>query len=237
MALILNIDTATDLASICLSHNTQIIAYTENDDYKNHAAFIQPAIKKMFEDVSQINKYFATISLNNLDAIAVTIGPGSYTGLRVGLASAKGLCFALNKPLITLNTLLVMADAAKQTATDVANNTLFCPMIDARRMEVFTAVYNNKLGLVEQPTAVILTANSFGKLLQEQPIIYSGNGASKFKQICNHLNAMFSLAQHNAKNMVEFSLSKFNNKCFDDVAYSSPFYGKEFYSTAQKTDV
>ena len=229
--MILHIDTATEFASICLSQNNTVIAFEENTEQKNHASFLQPAIQKMMLDIS--------CTLCDVDAVSVTNGPGSYTGLRVGLASAKGLCFALNKPLITLNTLEVMANAIVEEKIDskfkIQNSKLlFAPMIDARRMEVFTAIYNFDLKEVLPMNALILNENSFEEELQKGKIIFSGSGANKFKEICKSENATFSTVQHSAKNMVDLATKKFTKNDFANLACTSPNYGKEFFTTAKK---
>ena len=234
--MILHIDTATEFASICLSQNNTVVAFEENTEQKNHASFLQPAIQKMMLDVSH--------TLCDVDAISVTNGPGSYTGLRVGLASAKGLCFALNKPLITLNTLEVMANAIVSQfgirnlefgiGEEEENRTLLCPMIDARRMEVFAAIYNFDLKEVLPMNALILNENSFEQELKNNKIIFSGSGANKFKEICKSENATFSTVQHSAKNMVDLATKKFTKNDFSNLAYTSPNYGKEFFTTAKK---
>ncbi len=248
MPLILNIDTATEFASICLSKGNEVLCFKENKEQKNHASFLQPAIQQMMVE--------AGYTIQNIDAIAVTNGPGSYTGLRVGLASAKGLCFALNKPLITLNTLQVISSSItnyelpitnlKTTANEnietnihrksyIVNSTLLCPMIDARRMEVFTALYDSSLNEILPTQAMILTEHSFENELKENIIIFCGNGSAKFQSIMNNNNnAQFSTVQYSAKDMVQLSLDKFNKKDFANLAYSSPFYGKEFYTTTPK---
>lgn len=226
MSLILNIDTATEFASICLSKDNGVLCYTENKEQKNHASFLQPAIQQMMDEVGY--------ALQNIDAIAVTIGPGSYTGLRVGLASAKGLCFALNKPLIALNTLQVIANSVINNDEPAENHKLICPMIDARRMEVFTALHNYQLNEVLPTQALILDENSFAVELNESKIIFCGNGSAKFQNILKNDNASFSSVQYSAKNMVSLSYKKFMEKDFADLAYSSPFYGKEFYTTTPK---
>ncbi len=224
MAIILHIDTATEFASICLSDGLNILGFEAHQEQKNHASFLQPAIKKMMQE--------AKVDLKNIDAISVTNGPGSYTGLRVGLASAKGLCFALQMPLITLNTLEVMATAAIEENNN--SDFLYCPMIDARRMEVFTALYTNELTLIKDIQPLILEEKSFSDYLKTEKIIFSGSGAVKFKSIEDSENAVFSEVQHSAKNMLSLALNKFNKKEFADVAYASPNYGKEFYTTAKK---
>ena len=167
MALILNIDTAVDVASICLAKDGKILSIAKNESQKDHASWLHIAIKEIFEKNN--------LELGSVDAIAVTGGPGSYTGLRIGMATAKGICFALNKPLISLNTLLVMANAAKEESAD-----LLCPMIDARRMEVFTAIYTKELEIVKDPAAITLNENSFAEYLSSNSICFFGNGSNKF---------------------------------------------------------
>jgi len=235
--LILNIDTATEYASVCICENGKMLGIEKSFEQKDHASFIQPAIKKLFEDIHQ--------KVSAIDAIAVTGGPGSYTGLRVGLATAKGLCYALNKPLIVLNTLEVMGQAAinefsKQHKSNLQSSTtnykpqttnfLFCPMIDARRMEVFTAIYNEKLQTIATPAAVILEENTFSEYLDKGPIIFSGNGSRKFEKIMHHSNAIFSDVQHSAANMITLGEQYFSHNQFADIAYSEPFYLKEFFT-------
>ncbi len=224
MAIILHIDTATEFASVCLSDNLKILVFECNQEQKNHASFLQPAIKKMMLD--------ANIDLKNIDAISVSNGPGSYTGLRVGLASAKGLCFTLNKPLITLHTLEVMAVASIEENNH--SNFLYCPMIDARRMEVFTALFTSELVLVKETCSIILSEKSFADYLKNQQIIFSGSGAEKAESIIHSNHATFSRIQHSAKSMISLAYKKFLLKDFNDVVYTIPNYGKEFYTIAAK---
>ncbi len=175
MALLLNIDTATENASICLSKDGNALRTMVNNQQRDHAAWIQPAIEQLLKEMQN--------TVKDLQGIAVTAGPGSYTGLRVGLATAKGLCFALNIPLITENTLRVMAYAATQQSfpngdvysikAGLKNPTILCPMIDARRMEVFTALYDLQLNIVEKPAALILEPDSFNKELENNSILFS----------------------------------------------------------------
>src|SRR6187431_3411411 len=159
MALILNIDTAVDVASICLAKDGNVLTIAMNESQKDHASWLHIAIKEIFEKNN--------LALGSVDAIAVTGGPGSYTGLRIGMATAKGICYALNKPLISLNTLLMMAHAAKQENAD-----LFCPMIDARRMEVFTAIYTKELEIVKDPVAITLNEKSFAEYFSNDSICF-----------------------------------------------------------------
>lgn len=232
MPLILNIDTAVETASVCLANNGTMIAFEQSVEQKNHASFLQPAIQKVLLESS--------ININELDAIAVTNGPGSYTGLRVGLASAKGICYALNKPLITLNTLEVMAWASIENVQQHTSSIeadlpqLFCPMIDARRMEVFTATYNEALECVSPTTPLILNEQSFENELNKNIMIFSGNGSHKLKNILKNTNAIFVNELHSSASMISIALNKFNSKSFTSLAYSEPYYGKEFYSPASK---
>lgn len=227
MALILNIDTATEHASVCLSREGELLAIESNPHQKNHAAFVQPAIQKLLK--------VANLKLQQIDAVAVSNGPGSYTGLRVGLSTAKGICFALDKPLIIINTLEVIATAAIQKFTkEKIESTLFCPMVDARRMEVFTAVYDADLKEVVVPTAMILNENSFEDLLQQHTIVFSGSGSEKFKNVIKDPIAKFLNIQHDARHMQTIAENMYLLKSFADKAYSEPYYLKEFFTPASK---
>ena len=229
MSLILHIDTATEFASVCLTENDSILDFVSNNTEKNHGSFLHIAIKKLFSDLN--------IPISNLDAIAVTNGPGSYTGLRVGLASAKGLCYALNLKLITLDTLEVMAKASIDEylmKKELNEDILFCPMIDARRMEVFTALYTQELVPVIKAKAKILDETSFADYLKSQTICFSGSGNPKFKELGSHKNAIFSNVQYSSKNMVELAQIKFNQQNFADLDYTKPNYGKDFFTTMKK---
>lgn len=217
MALILHIDTAVDAASICLAKDGKALSFAKNEKQKDHASWLHLAIKEIFEQNN--------LEIASIDAVAVTEGPGSYTGLRIGMATAKGICYALNKPLITLNTLLVMANAAKDIDVD-----LLCPMIDARRMEVFTAIYSKRLQIVKEPAATIIDENSFNEELSNKTIAFFGNGSGKFQKIKNHSNAIFKEINFDASTMISLAEEKYTNKQFADLAYAEPLYLKEFYT-------
>ena len=227
MALILNIDTAVDVASICLAKDGEFLSITKNESQKDHASWLHTAIKEIFEKNS--------LELRSVDAIAVTGGPGSYTGLRIGMATAKGICYALNKPLISLNTLLVMANAAKDIHKDSfgENADLLCPMIDARRMEVFIAIYTKELQIVKEPAAITLNENSFDEYLSNNSICFFGNGSNKFSTIKKHEKAIFDEIKADASSMISLSEKKFAEKEFADLAYAEPLYLKEFYTPAR----
>lgn len=199
----------------------EILSLETSSDQKNHASFIQPAIKKAMDE--------ASVSFNQLDAIAVSAGPGSYTGLRVGLSTAKGLCYATGKQLIMVNTLEVMAVACIK-ATKSAENFLYCPMIDARRMEVFTAIYNIALTNIIAPSSVILEENSFWEVLANNIVIFFGDGSFKFSNIASHQNALFSDVKHNASDLAAVASKYLEEGRVANLAYSEPFYLKEFFS-------
>ncbi|MGI8951218.1 MAG: tRNA (adenosine(37)-N6)-threonylcarbamoyltransferase complex dimerization subunit type 1 TsaB [Chitinophagaceae bacterium] len=223
MAFILHIDSATENASVCISENEKLLALEESKIQKDHSSFLQPAIKKLLITTNH--------QPSEIDAIAVTAGPGSYTGLRVGLSSAKALCYALNKPLILLNTLEVMAQSQIENGEWKMEDILFCPMIDARRMEVFTAIYNKNLQPVLLPLAMILNENSFANLLDKNTIIFFGSGHQKLKNILHNSNAIFSNCKYNACNLIHLAYNAFIQHQFADLAYSEPFYLKEFFSS------
>ncbi|HVG16805.1 MAG TPA: tRNA (adenosine(37)-N6)-threonylcarbamoyltransferase complex dimerization subunit type 1 TsaB [Chitinophagaceae bacterium] len=222
MSWILNIDTAVQKASICLANDNVVVAFAENDSQKDHASWLHLAILHLVKQQG--------LSVKNIDAIAISAGPGSYTGLRVGMATAKGLCYTMDKPLIFISTLQMMASAAINEDVD-----LLCPMIDARRMEVFTAVYDKALNEHIAPHNCILSDNCFDDLLNQR-IAFLGNGSVKFKSLVSNPNAVFTDIEASAKEMTLLSYKKFTGKAFEDVAYSEPFYGKEFYSTAHLTN-
>ena len=223
MALILNIDTATDIASVCISENGYSLAYRENNQQKEHASFVHAAINTILIEAGK--------SLQQIDAFAVTSGPGSYTGLRVGLATAKGFCFALNKPLIIVNTLNVMAQAAIIAKPSALNNLLYCPMIDARRMEVYTAVFTGDLKSVLQPSAIILEPSTFDFWLKDSSVVFFGSGSAKLKDLLRNDKAIFADIEFNAKNLARLAEKSFSQEEFSDVAYAEPNYIKSFFTT------
>ncbi len=221
MALLLCIDTALETATVGLCNKEGIIDFLTHSEPKNHAGFVQPAIQSVLHN--------SQISFNEVDAVAVVNGPGSYTGLRVGLASAKGICYAGQKPLILLNTLEVMAKAAiEQQPYAFA---LYCPMIDARRNEVFTAVYNVSLQSILPPQALIVEPNSFSNLLSQNKMYFFGSGHNKCEKImglqqkAKFINSFYSLIHINCIAQLLYA-----RKQFDNVAYAEPYYAKEFYS-------
>ncbi len=220
MSTIINIDTASSKAFICIAKDGICLNNISNENQKDHAAFLHGAILEALKVLS--------ISINELDAVAVNEGPGSYTGLRVGMASAKGLCFALNKPLITVNALELLATAV---AGENGNHSdeLICPMIDARRMEVFTALYAANLEELEAPHALILNESSFDHYLDIQPVNFCGDGAQKFLKIISHSNANFLNPGSLQSAISQMSYQSYMQHDFTDLAYSEPCYLKDFH--------
>lgn len=221
MSLILHIDTAVQSASICLSDGETILDTDFNPSEKESATWLHPAIQNLLQ-----RNHLSPISLR---AVAISAGPGSYTGLRVGMSAAKGLCYALSLPLISINTLQLMAAAVKDPATD-----LLCPMIDARRMEVFTALYTSSLEEVLPATNLILEEGCFQDWLQQNTITFFGNGSKKAEDIIKHFHASFVSVTPSAKDMVRLVHKKYDASQFDDLAYSEPYYGKDFHSSVAK---
>ncbi len=223
MSIILNIDTSTSQASVSLSENGSLLFLLQNPGQNEHAAFLQPAIEKILKD--------AQVSLVDLDAIAVVNGPGSYTGLRVAMASAKGLCYVAKKPLITIGSLPLMAKAALDNPGHYPPGIKrLCPMIDARRMEVFTAIYDLSLREILTPQAMILTAESFVGILLQEPTLFFGSGAAKWQTIAGNANALFAGSFPTGPAMAALSFQLFRQQQFTDLAYSVPLYLKEFYT-------
>jgi tRNA threonylcarbamoyladenosine biosynthesis protein TsaB len=223
MSLIINIDTATEAAHVSIAKDGIVLQQAFNTNQLDHAGFLQVAVKVILDK--------AAISFAEIDAIAVTIGPGSYTGLRVGLASAKGLCYALKKPLIAIGTLDVLAKSALISSENalLESQTLLCPMIDARRMEVFTAVFDQSLKTILPAQALILDETSFKDLIERQSIAFLGNGSQKWKAISPYPSAIFLDVIINPLAMSELSEYKYDRKDFSDLAYIEPTYIKEFY--------
>lgn len=221
MALLLCIDTALETATVGLCNEEGIVCFRTHSEPKNHAGFVQPAIQDILNS--------SHISFGQIDAVAVVNGPGSYTGLRVGLASAKGICYAAQKPLILLNTLKVMAKATIEQQQD--ENALYCPMIDARRNEVFTAVYNASLQTILPPQALIIEPYSFSNLLSQNKMYFFGSGHNKCEKILEcQQKAVFAKSSYSLVHINSIAQTLYEKREFSNIAYTEPFYSKEFYS-------
>lgn len=229
MANILNIETSTSVCSVALGSDGQIVDHYENYDGLNHATLLSKYIKDVLETAARKEML--------IDAIAVSIGPGSYTGLRIGLSQAKGLSFGLGVPLIGVNTLqLLTVSTMFQEFFD--DDILFAPMIDARRMEVYTAVYNSALTPLLEPQPMILDENSFEELLSNHRLVIMGNGSEKASKVINNRNARFIQGvKPVAVDMLALSEKAYRENTFIDVAYSTPLYLKDFQATVPKKKV
>jgi tRNA threonylcarbamoyladenosine biosynthesis protein TsaB len=215
---ILQIETATTSCSVALTRNGEVLGFKEIDQRNIHAEVVTVYIDGLVKQ--------AGITYAGIDAVAVSCGPGSYTGLRIGVSTAKGLCFALDKPLIAVETLAAMAKGVAQADADM----LLCPMIDARRMEVFTAVFDAQGNTIKPTAAEIVDSNSFADVLANNKVLFFGDGAEKCREaLGQNLNAHFLAGFTNsAVHLTAIALDKFNKKDFVDVAYFEPYYLKDF---------
>jgi len=226
MSLILGIETSTKICSVAVSDGKKILAIEEEGGEYSHSEKLTIFIQKVLDR--------AKLQLKDIDAFAVSKGPGSYTGLRIGVSVAKGLCYALDKPLIAVDTLQAMAKnvAALSNQPDA----LFSPMIDARRMEVYTALYDKENNSITPITAKIIDKNSFSEELTAQKIIFFGDGAEKCAEVLGeNVNAtFFDEGLPSAEFVNQIAFDKYQNQEFEDVAYFEPYYLKDFVATTPK---
>lgn len=228
MAKILNIETSTRVCSVTLAIDGTVVAIEESHTQNSHSELITLFCDNVLKE--------SGLTFNDLDAIAVSKGPGSYTGLRIGVSTAKGLCYGLDIPLISVGTLLAMAAGIAPKIDESKTDVILCPMIDARRMEVYTSLFSFGLDEIEPTTAKIIDADSFSDYLGNKTLIFAGDGAPKCKEILGHNpNAIF-LDDFNtsAAYMSMLSEQKFNNKDFENTAYFEPFYLKDFVAGIPK---
>jgi tRNA threonylcarbamoyladenosine biosynthesis protein TsaB len=227
MATILNIETSTSVCSVALAKDGEVIQIEESFVQNAHAERIT-----LFSE-SVVNQ--SGITFQELDAIAVSKGPGSYTGLRIGVSTAKGFCYALDKPLIAIATLEALA-AGMIAKTGESGSSLFCPMIDARRMEVYASLYEKDLEIVKETEALIIDENSFSEYLSKRKVVFAGDGASKCKDLLgSHPNGVFlDNVLPSAAYMAELSEQRYKAEAFEDVAYFEPFYLKDFVAGIPK---
>jgi tRNA threonylcarbamoyladenosine biosynthesis protein TsaB len=228
MATILQIETATQTCSVALAVDGEIIALKEETAQNIHAGSLTLFIEHTMQQ--------ASLGYRDLDAVAVSKGPGSYTGLRIGVSTAKGLCFALDKPLLAINTLAMMASGF--LINNPGYTGLVCPMIDARRMEVFTALFNSEFEALAPVTAKIIDPDSFASELAAHQITFLGDGALKCSEVLAHPNSIFSATNYNsAAHLTQLALKAYQEQKFEDVAYFEPYYLKDFVFTAPKKKV
>lgn len=234
MANILNIETSTEVCSVTLAKNGETLFQKESSEGLNHSQMLSVFI----EDLFKVNG----IGFDKLDAVAVSKGPGSYTGLRIGVSVAKGLCYGLDIPLISVGSIESMGQYVALNPAEYAaenhDDMLFCPMIDARRMEVYTALFNSKGEELTPVTAEIIDENSFSAYFEKHPILFFGNGAEKCRAKLTHPNALFTGPEKtSARFMQSLSEKKYNKREFENVAYFEPFYLKDFVATIPKNKI
>lgn len=223
MPLILNLETATKTCSVALAEGLEILAVKEmTSEQFSHAEKLNLFIEEVLRDAGK--------EMKDLEAVAVSAGPGSYTGLRIGTSAAKGMCYALEIPLIAVNSLKALARMVEDERTD-----LICPMFDARRSEVYAAIYDKELNELEATNAKVLDGESYSEELGSKRMLFVGPGAVKTKDIITNENALFNLdLEVSAKGMVPLSFHKFEQEDFVDVAYFEPAYLKDFVAGTPK---
>lgn len=229
MAAILNIDTSTNVCSTALTADGMILCHREDFHGQNHAGKLSGFIKDCLDHLRDHEM--------SLNAVAVSVGPGSYTGLRIGLSEAKGLAYALDVPLIGVDTLeLMVSHVMFDFSVELPEDTLFAPMIDARRMEVFTGVYDIALKPLMTPRPLILDHESYGEFLESQHVAFFGNGSQKWQSLCRSDNAIFVPdVVPLASDMTALSERAYSRGEFLDLAYSTPNYLKDFQATKPKS--
>jgi len=227
MAKILNIETSTRACSVALSIDGSVTSIEESFEKNSHAenitVFAENVVKK------------AGLSFTNLDAVAVSKGPGSYTGLRIGVSTAKGFCYSLNIPLVAINTLKALA-WGMISKTENVENFLFCPMIDARRMEVYTAVFDAELNEIHETEAKVIDEKSFEDLLANRQLMFAGDGAEKCKNSLgsNHNAYFIDELLPSSRFLAKLAEHNFDKNNFENVAYFEPFYLKDFIAIKPK---
>ncbi|OFX16424.1 MAG: tRNA (adenosine(37)-N6)-threonylcarbamoyltransferase complex dimerization subunit type 1 TsaB [Bacteroidetes bacterium GWA2_31_9] len=232
MSLILCIETATSVCSVSLSKGGEVIALREINEEKAHASQITVFVSEVLEK--------SGFSIKNLDAVAVSKGPGSYTGLRIGVSASKGICYGLEIPLISVDTLYSMALGFLEFHNDFiqnlySENILLCPMIDAMRMEVYNQLVDLKQQTIRKTQAEIIDENSFSEYFKTHKVIFFGSGADKCKDIITNKNAYFFPSFLNsAKFLSKFAFQKFQSQQFENTAYFEPFYLKDFVAKVKQ---
>ena len=225
MSVLLYLETSSKNCSVGISKEGTLLAREELSEASfSHAEKLHPFIQSVLDK--------ASLNLQDLEGIVVGKGPGSYTGLRIGVAAAKGLCLALDLPLLSVGSLEILAQNINNQ-----ESSYIIPLIDARRMEVYTAVFDEAGQLVKEPWAEILEATSFSNYLEKKPCYFVGDGQEKFQKLLSHPNAKFDLSinEPSVQQMIALATARFKAAEFEDLAYFEPFYLKEFYITPPKS--
>ncbi|MDR1130069.1 MAG: tRNA (adenosine(37)-N6)-threonylcarbamoyltransferase complex dimerization subunit type 1 TsaB [Prevotellaceae bacterium] len=223
--IILGIETGGDNCSVVLSKGCEIIALKEKAG-REHSKYLSVFIDDVVRD--------SGLSYSDIDAVAVGKGPGSYTGLRIGVGTAKGICYGVGKPLIAINSLLSLVSTCRNVLSPASSSLVYCPLIDARRLEVYTALFDMSLHQLSDTEAMIISENSFAEILSTQKVCFFGSGAKKCKEIIKSPNAIFADIENSASGLVYPAVEAFNNSQFEDAAYFEPFYLKDFVVTEKK---
>ncbi len=235
MPLILHIDTATQTCSVALSSDSTLLGMRESRDEKSHSSHLVPFIDELLRENQ--------LEASGLDAVAVCKGPGSYTGLRIGVSTAKGIAYGGGIPLIGIGTLDSMVSGILQhpeasKTIEMNADTLLCPMIDARRMEVYTALYLSSGKILEKVSARIIDMESYHERLENGKVVFFGNGAGKCREIIRHSNAVFlDDFEASAAYMISKAEKAWHENRFEDIAYFEPFYLKDFIAVAPKNKI
>ena len=232
MKRIILLETSTALCSAALAEDGCVSAYRESSAPKAHASLTAVFVQEILEERG--------LKLADCDAVCVSKGPGSYTGLRVGVSTAKGLCFGSGKPLLAVGTLDTLVAQAREIPGQAGNDgtagnfKYVIPMIDARRMEVYSAIFTPDGNQLTQTTPVIVDENSYSEYLEQGPCLFIGDGADKCADVIKHPNARFHQCNPKASAMLVPAVEAYKKKQFEDVAYFEPFYLKEFVATVSK---
>lgn len=235
MPLILNLDTSTQVCSVALSAGSSLLGKRESREEKSHSRLLAVFIQEILKETH--------LNPSDLNAIAVSTGPGSYTGLRIGVSTAKGLAYGSSIPLIGIGTLdLLVSGGLRNPDINILlrrdETSSLCPMIDARRMEVYTALYNASGEIIESISAKIIDKNSFIEKLDSGPVLFFGNGAKKCRGTISHRNAIFiDEIEASAEDMIQLSEKAWQEKKFEDLAYFEPHYLKDFIATIPRNTI
>ena len=236
MALILNIETTTHVCSVALSRDGQMVRIRENHEGKSHAALLTYYIDEILKQEG--------LGVKDLDAVGISQGPGSYTGLRIGVSTAKGLCYGASKPLVAVSTLqaltrgLLHAVKALEQPPPLDDKTILVPMLDARRMEVYSALLNRKLEFIREGQAEVIGEQTYASWLEGCNMVFFGTGSDKCRQVIAHPHAYFVEGiEPSAQHMSGLAEEKYQQGIFEDVAYFEPYYLKDFIATKPRKNI
>ncbi|MBS3775728.1 MAG: tRNA (adenosine(37)-N6)-threonylcarbamoyltransferase complex dimerization subunit type 1 TsaB [Bacteroidales bacterium] len=234
MALILHIETTTHVCSVALTRDGQLVSERENKQGRSHASLLSYFIGKILSETR--------LAPGSLDAISISEGPGSYTGLRIGVSTAKGLCYGADIPLLAVNTLRSLTQGLfarlKGEGRQPGENSIYVPMLEARRMEVYSAIIDSNNQFFRGVKAEVINENSFGRWLEKYIVYFFGNGSEKCREIIRHPNARFiEGVDLSAKHMASLAEEKYSNREFEDLAYFEPFYLKDFIATIPRKNI